>query len=330
MIKLIHVSKSYTDLSGQTHAVNDVSLMIKSGEILGIIGKSGAGKSTLIRLLNRLILPSSGDIYVDGVDLLSLKRKAIERMRQNMGMIFQYFYLMSSKTVFENIAFSLEIAKADKTLIAPWVHELLEEVGMLHKKDKYPSELSGGEKQRVAIARALANRPKYLLCDEATSALDPETADAILRLLKKINQDHQITIVFITHQMQVIQKICDRVVVMEHGKIVESGAVKDVFTHPQARVTKEFLKDIINQEEGLIQSDKPLYKILYHGVQGHSPILSQTIQRFACEINIMHAKITPLQDKTLGFMVVSVEGIEANEALAYLSSQGCEVSEYVG
>ncbi|MBY0529387.1 MAG: ATP-binding cassette domain-containing protein [Rhabdochlamydiaceae bacterium] len=241
-INIVGVSKTYSSGGKKIQALDQVNLTIDHKDIFGIIGLSGAGKSTLIRCLATLVFPSSGVILFDGKDLSLLDKKQLRHFRQNIGMIFQHFNLLSSRTVAENIAYPLEIASLNANRQQERVDELLNLVGLSHKKHAYPSSLSGGEKQRVGIARALACEPQVLLCDEATSALDPKTTQEILTLLKSINQQLGVTIVLITHEMEVIQEICNKVAVIESGKIVEEGFVADVFFNPTHTTTKEFLR----------------------------------------------------------------------------------------
>jgi len=248
MIEIKNLTKIYSAKKKQVVGVDDVSLTIRNGEIFGIIGYSGAGKSTLLRCLNLLERPTSGQVIIDGVDLTALNDKQLRQARLKIGMIFQHFYLVSSKTVFENVAFALKAAKKPKNEIEKRVNELLEMVGLSDKRDAYPSQLSGGQKQRVGIARALANDPTVLLCDEATSALDPSTTKSILDLLKKINRELGITIVLITHEMEVVKDICDRVAVMQNGKIIELGTVYDIFTNPKEELTKSFINSVLQFE----------------------------------------------------------------------------------
>ena len=238
MVCLKNIQKIYPN---GFHALKNINLRVESGEIYGIIGFSGAGKSTLIRTINLLESPSSGEVIVNGKDLRTLVPKDLRAERQKIGMIFQHFNLMSSKNAFENIAFALEIAKWDKSAIKSRVDELLELVDLRDKAHYYPSQLSGGQKQRVGIARALANHPHLLLCDEATSALDTKTTKSILALLRKIRRDLNLTIILITHQIDVIKAICDKMCVISNGTIVESGAVEDIFANPQDEVTKELI-----------------------------------------------------------------------------------------
>ena len=244
MIELVNVEKTYHTSSGDIHALKRTSLTINQGEIFGIIGLSGAGKSTLIRCINMLEVPTAGQVFVDGEELTAMTETQLRKARQNIGMIFQHFNLLASRTVFDNIAFPLEIQGLGKDEIKKRVEPLLELVQLQDRADHYPSQLSGGQKQRVGIARALASNPKVLLCDEATSALDPQTTKSILNLLRDINQRLNLTIVMITHQMEVVKEICDRVAVIENGSIIEEGNMIDVFTNPQNQTTKEFVKSV--------------------------------------------------------------------------------------
>mgnify|MGYP000016602758 FL=1 len=244
MIELVNVEKTYHTSSGDIHALKRTSLTINQGEIFGIIGLSGAGKSTLIRCINMLEVPTAGQVFVDGEELTAMTETQLRKARQNIGMIFQHFNLLASRTVFDNIAFPLEIQGLGKDEIKKRVEPLLELVQLQDRADHYPSQLSGGQKQRVGIARALASNPKVLLCDEATSALDPQTTKSILNLLRDINQRLNLTIVMITHQMEVVKEICDRVAVIENGSIIEEGNMVDVFTNPQNQTTKEFVKSV--------------------------------------------------------------------------------------
>ena len=238
MIELVNVEKTYHTSSGDIHALKRTSLTINQGEIFGIIGLSGAGKSTLIRCINMLEVPTAGQVFVDGEELTAMTETQLRKARQNIGMIFQHFNLLASRTVFDNIAFPLEIQGLGKDEIKKRVEPLLELVQLQDRADHYPSQLSGGQKQRVGIARALASNPKVLLCDEATSALDPQTTKSILNLLRDINQRLNLTIVMITHQMEVVKEICDRVAVIENGSIIEEGNMVDVFTNPQNQTTE--------------------------------------------------------------------------------------------
>ncbi|MBR5207097.1 MAG: ATP-binding cassette domain-containing protein, partial [Erysipelotrichaceae bacterium] len=260
MIELKNIVKTFTGKNTELHAVRGVTLNIEDGDIFGIVGYSGAGKSTLVRIINQLEKQTSGEVIIDGKLISSLPENQLRLERQKIGMIFQHFNLLWSRTVAENIAFPLEIAKVDKSERTQKVQELIRLVGLEGRENAYPSELSGGQKQRVGIARALANNPKILLCDEATSALDPETTDSILELLNRINREMGITIVMITHQMEVVQKICRRIVVMSEGKVVEEGTVKQVFERPRHEVTKRFVQTVGAGDLDKIRSElKKLY-----------------------------------------------------------------------
>ena len=241
MIEIEHLNKTYPSPGGDIHALRDVNLRIEDGEIFGIIGLSGAGKSTLVRCINLLERPTSGTVRIDGRDMTQLSRRDLLKARQDIGMIFQSFNLLEQRTVLRNICFPLEIAGVKRDEAQARAAELLELVGLSDRAKNYPSQLSGGQKQRVAIARALATRPKYLLCDEATSALDPNTTQSILHLLKEINQTLGVTIVVITHEMKVVQQICNRVAVLDEGRIQETGPVSEVFTHPQTKAAKRLV-----------------------------------------------------------------------------------------
>lgn len=240
-IKIDHLSKTYTSQSSSVEALNDISLEIEKGEIFGVIGLSGAGKSTLVRCMNLLEKPTSGTVYIDGKNLLELSEKELREERKNIGMIFQHFNLLMQRTVLDNVCFPMEIAGLSKKEARKKALEFLKTVGLEEKAKSYPAQLSGGQKQRVAIARVLASNPKIILCDEATSALDPQTTRTILELLQQINRDFGITIVIITHEMRVIEEICERVAVLNHGSLVEIGDVKEVFANPKTKAAKRLL-----------------------------------------------------------------------------------------
>ena len=248
MIKVEHANKTFSGKYGTVHALQDVSIHVEKGDIYGIIGFSGAGKSTLIRLVNGLETPDTGNVIVHGENLGNLKKPQLRKLRRKIGMVFQQFNLLESKTVYHNIALPLILEKAPKDEIDKKVKEVLRFVELEDKKDVYVSQLSGGQKQRVGIARALTTTPDILLCDEATSALDPQTTESILKLLKKINREMGVTILLITHQMQVVQMICNKVAVMENGQVVEAGSVLDVFGKPQAPVTRRFVQTVVNDQ----------------------------------------------------------------------------------
>lgn len=341
MIRVENVSKTYTGKQGTVEAVKDVSLEISRGEIFGVIGFSGAGKSTLIRLLNGLETVTSGHIYINEKDITTLKRKELLKERQKIAMIFQHFNLLWSRTVEENIAFSLEIAGAPKAERKAKVAELIDLVGLTGREKSYPSQLSGGQKQRVGIARALANDPDVLLCDEATSALDPKTTKDILKLLVEINQELGLTIVLITHEMHVVRQICHRVAVMEEGRVVESGEVIEVFKNPQQPITKQFVGEERVDDEidevfhHLSTSLRPgvAVRIQYLGDRTGDAVLSEAIRKLDATVSILQAKVNITQKGILGSMIILIEeeSSKAEEVIKYLKQAEIivEVLEHV-
>ena len=316
MIELKHIQKVFHTPKGDIHACQDVNLTIQTGEIFGVIGYSGAGKSTLVRIINQLEKQTSGEVIIDGEDISLLNPKDLRKKRTKMGMIFQHFNLLWSRTVQKNIELPLEIAGVDKEIRKKKTRELIELVGLQGRENAYPSELSGGQKQRVGIARALANDPGILLCDEATSALDPDTTEQILDLLKDINRKLGITIVMITHQMEVVQKICHRVAVMSEGKVVEVGRVKDIFEHPQHTVTKRFVRDISSkidddkQNENLktIYPDGILLRLTFDEDISRQPIVSRVMKETTLDISIVSGNLTNTIDSSFGVLIVNVIG----------------------
>ena len=341
MIRVENVSKTYTGKQGTVEAVKDVSLEISRGEIFGVIGFSGAGKSTLIRLLNGLEIVTSGHIYINEKDITTLKRKELLKERQKIAMIFQHFNLLWSRTVEENIAFSLEIAGVPKAERKAKVAELIDLVGLTGREKSYPSQLSGGQKQRVGIARALANDPEVLLCDEATSALDPKTTKDILKLLVEINQELGLTIVLITHEMHVVRQICHRVAVMEEGRVVESGEVIEVFKNPQQPITKQFVGEERVDDEidevfhHLSTSLRPgvAVRIQYLGDRTGDAVLSEAIRKLDATVSILQAKVNITQKGILGSMIILIEeeSSKAEEVIEYLKQAEIivEVLEHV-
>ena len=341
MIRVENVSKIYTGKQGTVEAVKDVSLEISRGEIFGVIGFSGAGKSTLIRLLNGLETVTSGHIYINDKDITTLKRKELLKERQKIAMIFQHFNLLWSRTVEENIAFSLEIAGVPKAKRKEKVAELIDLVGLTGREKSYPSQLSGGQKQRVGIARALANDPEVLLCDEATSALDPKTTKDILKLLVEINQELGLTIVLITHEMHVVRQICHRVAVMEEGRVVESGEVIEVFKNPQQPITKQFVGEERVDDEidevfnHLSTSLRPgvAVRIQYLGDRTGDAVLSEAIRKLDATVSILQAKVNITQKGILGSMIILIEeeSSKAEEVIEYLKQAEIivEVLEHV-
>ena len=319
MIDFVNVSKVFGNGRHEVHAVEDVSLSIEKGEIFGIIGFSGAGKSTLVRCINLLERPTSGSVIVDGKEMTSLSPKELREARRKIGMIFQHFNLMPSRTVFSNVAYPLRGSGLSKQEIADKVHKLLELVDISEKENAYPSQLSGGQKQRVAIARALANDPKVLLCDEATSALDPQTTKSILQLLKRLNQQLGITVVVITHEMAVVTEICDRVAVMEHGRVVEQGDVFSIFAAPKQPITQSFIRTTSNLRkiEEMIAADSPvvrlqpgelIVRLSYVQRNVAEPLISKVSQMFNITMNIIFADIEFVQDAPIGGTVAIIGG----------------------
>ena len=331
MIELEQISKTFGTGQNSVHAIRNVSLSIDKGEIFGIIGFSGAGKSTLVRCINLLERPTGGRVTVDGQEITSLPPKALRQARKKIGMIFQHFNLMPSRTVFSNVAYPLRGSGLNKQQISDRVHQLLELVGIADKAEAYPSQLSGGQKQRVAIARALANDPSVLLCDEATSALDPQTTKAILQLLKHLNETLGITIVIITHEMAVVKEICDRVAVMEHGEVVEQGDVFHVFADPQQPITKNFIQTTSNLQKihELIAADSPVVRIQpgelivrlsYVQRNASEPLISTISRQFGISLNIIFADLAIVQNAPIGGTVVIISGErqQITKAIEYL------------
>ncbi|QDP41008.1 methionine ABC transporter ATP-binding protein [Radiobacillus deserti] len=335
MISIKDLTKVFPSNKESLTAVDHLNLDIAKGEIFGVIGYSGAGKSTFIRLLNRLENPTSGSIEIEDKDITSLSKKELRTTRQEIGMIFQHFNLLWSRTVRDNIGFPLEIAGVPSQERKQRVDELIRLVGLTGRENAYPSQLSGGQKQRVGIARALANNPKVLLCDEATSALDPETTDSILQLLVDINEKLGLTIILITHEMHVIRKICHRVAVMEKGQIVEQGDVLDIFLHPQQTVTKRFVEQVMSdnsQSESLnwLHEHYDVNKIIrlkFVGETANHALISQVAKRFDVEINILHGKVTQTQKGAYGTLYVHLEGPDhdVQQALEFIRSTSVEV-----
>ena len=338
MIRLENVSKTFTDSNKEVHAVNNVSLTINDGDIFGIIGFSGAGKSTLVRCINLLEKPTEGKVFVDDAEITALSGKELRKARKKIGMIFQHFNLMPSRTIFGNVAYPLRGSGLSKEEIKEKVHHLLELVGISEKENAFPSQLSGGQKQRVAIARALANDPNILLCDEATSALDPQTTKSILKLLQQLNQTLGITVVVITHEMAVVKEICNRVAVMDHGDVVEEGEVFHVFASPKEPLTRSFIKTTSNLQkiEELIEADSPvvatkkgelIVRLTYVEKNTSEPLISTVTQKFGIILNIVFADVEIVQNAPIGgtVAIVSGEGSRIDEALQYLRDKNVGV-----
>ncbi|MDP1510053.1 methionine ABC transporter ATP-binding protein [Paenibacillus sp. CMAA1739] len=317
MIKFEQVSKIFSLPNRKVNALEEVSLSVGKGEIFGVIGFSGAGKSTLLRLVNLLERPSEGRIVVHDQDITRIRPKELRKLRRRIGMVFQTFNLFNSRTVYGNLAYPLKLAKLPKAQIDARVKELLQFVGLEDKADSYPEQLSGGQKQRVGIARALANSPDILICDEATSALDPETTEDILRLLKKVNEEYQITILLITHEMNVIRSICDRVAVMENGRVIEQGSVFDVFANPQTKTTKNFIRSVLNDQLSPKLLNKirehhagRLYRLIFRDGATSEPVLSRATRKYNLDYNIVYGSINELQGALFGSLIVELIGAE--------------------
>jgi D-methionine transport system ATP-binding protein len=326
LIELRHVNKEFSGKSGKVAAVQSVDLNVDEGDIYGIIGHSGAGKSTLVRLLNGLEIPSSGEVIIKGQNIAAFSNKELRTFRKKIGMIFQHFNLLWSRTVMENIMLPLEIAGVAKEDRKKRAEELVKLVGLSGREAAYPSQLSGGQKQRVGIARALANNPDILLCDEATSALDPQTTDEVLALLLKINQELGLTVVLITHEMHVIKKICNRVAVMENGQIVEEGKVIDIFKKPQTEIAKRFIQqesDNNNEETELIVEELlqqypegKIIRLIFHGEQAKLPIISHIVKEYQVEVSIIQGNIQQTKQGAVGSLYIQLLGDEAQISAA--------------
>ena len=361
MIKLENIDVTFTQGKKVVNAVRNVSVNVEDGDIYGIIGYSGAGKSTLVRTINLLQRPTSGNVEVNGVDLLKLKPNELRDARKKIGMIFQHFNLMNTLSVFDNVAFPLKKAKKPKVEegeegepldpneepklvkltkqeIKEKVDSLLQLVGLEDKANSYPSQLSGGQKQRVAIARALANDPDVLLCDEATSALDPKTTYSILELLKKVNEQLGITIVIITHEMQVVKEICNKVAVMEDGEVIEQGTVLDIFTNPQRNLTKDFIDTATHINQGIetvlsheqllnLKDGDYLVKISFVGASTGEPLITKLSTQFQVAANILFANVEIIQETPVGTLLVGLSGEQESieSALSYIKGQGVSV-----
>jgi D-methionine transport system ATP-binding protein len=322
LILLKHISKTYPpkNTAGSVIALDAVTLSISKGAIYGVIGRSGAGKSTLLRLINGLEKPSSGTVIVDGVEVSALPERDLRGLRRRAGMIFQNFNLLSSRTVFGNIALPLELAGAEKLQIEDRVSSLLDLVGLADKRNRYPAELSGGQKQRVGIARALATEPAVLLSDEATSALDPETTRSILNLLRHVNEVTQVTIVLITHEMNVIKSICDRVAVLEAGRVVEEGSVYDVFAHPKSPITKRFVAEVTGHDlpealakeisQSRTERTRAVLRISFTGKNAALPIVSRLSRSFDIDVTILSGQVDHIGNAPFGNLVVAIPSKE--------------------
>jgi D-methionine transport system ATP-binding protein len=333
VIRFIDVHKAYRVDGKDIPALEPFSLEVADGEVFGIIGHSGAGKSTLIRLINLLERPSGGRILIGDTEITALPDEALRTARQRIGMIFQHFNLLSSQTVVENIAFPMRLAgNKDAQTIRTRVDELLQRVGLTAHANKYPSQLSGGQKQRVGIARALANHPSILLCDEATSALDPQTTASVLDLLAEINRELKLTIVLITHEMDVVRRVCDRVAVLDAGRIVEHGAVADVFLHPQHATTRRFVSEALPEEtagEHAIYEHVPgrIMRLSFRGEATWSPTLGRVTRETGVDFNILAGRIDRIKDLPYGQLTLAMQGDNVDGALRALRDAGIDVEE---
>lgn len=341
MIDIRDLSLTYAGPTGPVHALKNINLKIQPGEIFGIIGRSGAGKSSLVRCINLLNRPTSGQVWVHGRNLLDLDEAQLRQVRREIGMVFQHFNLLSSRTVFDNVALPLELAGMPKEQIRQRVMPLLELVGLAHLSNRFPAQISGGQKQRVGIARALASQPRVLLSDEATSALDPETTRSILDLLRQVNRELGVTVVLITHQMQVIKQIADRVAVMDGGVVVEMGSVLNIFTQPQQPITYSLIDEIVPQElpasvaqrvqqlsQGLPAGHSgQLLRLAYAGDSAYEPVLSHLIRELGLDLSILHGQIDEIQGEAFGSLAVFASGPAQSitDAVAYLQSHGVQV-----
>ena len=348
MIQFKDVSKTFKSKGVTTQALQHVSLTIDDGDMFGVIGFSGAGKSTLLRMVNGLEMPTEGHVEINGQDLSKISHNEMRKLRKSIGMVFQQFNLLDSRTVFDNVAIPLRLNKADvaiplrlnkadKDKMHKKVMELLEYVNLADKADAYPGQLSGGQKQRVGIARALATDPSILLCDEATSALDPETTESILQLLERIHKELNITMLIVTHEIQVIQRLCNRVAVMEHGKVVERGSVLEVFSNPQQDMTKKFVRTVIPDQippsvVAKIHEEKDNYKILklrFLGDNATDHLMYHINKTFSVQTNILFASVNELQKTILGIFILQIIGNDAEIAkvIQYIDEQQVQWQE---
>ena len=334
MIEFKNISKHY-QLKGQTiRALDQINLEIPEGSIFGIIGYSGAGKSTLIRLINLLERPNEGQVIINQKDFTALDARSLRQERANIGMIFQHFNLLQTKTVAANIEMPLKLLGISKAEREKRLNELLEFIDLKHKKDAFPDELSGGQKQRVGIARALANHPKILLCDEATSALDPQTTKSVLALLKKINKEQNITIVMVTHEMDVIETVCDYVAVMEQGKVIETGSTLEIFSQPQHPTTKNFIQTVLQQQLPVNilknlenQNHNSIYCLQFLGRSAQETVVQAVIKKFDISLNILFANMTEINGTVIGQMFIQLLGDPEiiQQAIEFLEQNGVKV-----
>ncbi|MBA4804424.1 MAG: methionine ABC transporter ATP-binding protein [Brevundimonas sp.] len=326
MIRLEGVTRRFRSAAGERTALDGVDLEVGAGEVFGVVGRSGAGKSTLVRTINRLERPDAGRVFVDGQEITALPPAELRAARRRIGMIFQHFNLLNAKTVAENVAFPLRLEGRGGAEVDRRVAELLARLGLAEHARKHPAQLSGGQKQRVGIARALATEPKVLLCDEATSALDPETTEDILTLLDQLNRELGLTIVLITHQMEVVRRVCDRVAVMKDGRVVEQGATADVFLHPHHETTRAMLAE---GEEAFDASVVPpgarLAKLTFRGAATYEPELSRVARSVGVDYSILSGRISRIRGEPYGQLTVAFTGGDAEAAVARLTERGVRV-----
>ncbi|MBE6721811.1 MAG: ATP-binding cassette domain-containing protein [Ruminococcaceae bacterium] len=337
MIQFVNVSKEFVNKDDNVHALRELSLTVEKGDIFGVIGFSGAGKSTLLRMVNALETPTAGQVLVQGQNLAQLSPAELRKTRKEIAMVFQQFNLLDSRTVFDNVAMPLKLNHVPKAEIAERVEELLKFVELFDKRNAYPQKLSGGQKQRVGIARALATQPSILLCDEPTSALDPKTTDSILQLLQKVNRELGVTILIITHQISVIQKICNRVAVMENGRVAEQGTVLEVFSHPKAAITKDFVSTVIDDRipESIQKSlatdarNNTVIRLHFLGSNSREALVSAINKKFNVETNILFASVHELQNTVLGTLVLQLVGSSEEIAAveAYIQKSDVDFEE---
>lgn len=337
IISFENLSKRY-EKKGQTFvALDNVTFKVNKSDVYGLIGFSGAGKSTLLRMVNALETPTEGKVFVKGVDLTSLKEGKLREVRKDIGMIFQEFNLLETKTVFDNIAIPLVLRHESKQKIKSRVEELLKFVGLEDKAKALPGELSGGQKQRVGIARALATEPEILLCDEATSALDPDTTESILNLLARVNKELNVTILFVTHTIRVVQKLCNKVAILEHGKLVENGSVIDIFSKPKSTIAKRFVETVIPSKipESIVaelkkyEANYKVIRIFFHAEHATDDVIWQINAKLGVHTNVMFASVTELQGRVLSIITLQLTGNEEDfkKVEDYINSHGIAFEE---
>lgn len=337
IISFENLSKRYEKKGQIFVALDNVTFKVNKGDVYGLIGFSGAGKSTLLRIVNALETPTEGKVFVKGVDLTSLKESKLREIRKDIGMIFQEFNLLETKTVFDNIAIPLVLRHDNKQKIKARVEELLKFVGLEDKAKALPGELSGGQKQRVGIARALATEPEILLCDEATSALDPDTTESILNLLARVNKELNVTILFVTHTISVVQKLCNKVAILEHGKLVENGSVIDIFSKPKSTIAKRFVETVIPSKipESIVaelkkyEANYKVIRIFFHAEHATDDVIWQINTKLGVHTNVMFASVTELQGRVLSIITLQLTGNEEDfkKVEDYINSHGIAFEE---